>query len=159
MEKIMDKIVKLLMEENLKISFAESCTGGLLASELIKTPNASKVIEISFVTYSDDAKEKYLGVSKDDIQKYDVVSEEIALEMVLGVVDKTKSDIAISVTGNAGPTTCGNFAVGIVCFGFYIKGFKKTFRKSFQNMSREEIINASAEFAFSKLLELLIQNK
>lgn len=96
-----EKIVKKL--ENLKyhISFAESMTGGMLASRIVDVSGASNVLEKSFVTYSNDAKARILNVNKETIEKYDVVSIEVAKEMVFGLYSITKSEICASVTGYA----------------------------------------------------------
>ena len=80
-----EEVVLKLIEKKYHIAFAESCTGGLCAARIINVSNASKVLNASFVTYSNEAKNKYLGVSLDTIEKYDVVSIEVAKEMAYGV--------------------------------------------------------------------------
>ena len=99
--KINEKLVRKL--ENLKyhISFAESMTGGLLSSKIVDISGASNVLEKSFVTYSNKAKVELLNVCPDTIEKYDVVSIEVAKEMVLGLYNITKSEVCASVTGYA----------------------------------------------------------
>ena len=116
-------VVQFLLEKQYKISFAESCTGGLLASSLVGIPDASKVFDESIVTYSDASKVKYLGVNPSTIQQYGVVSEEVALEMVEGLMKTTNAQVGVSITGFAGPGG-GNIdkPVGTVCFGFCIEG-------------------------------------
>ena len=100
--------VKLLMnyliENNITVSCAESCTGGLLIATLINVPGASKIINESYVTYSIEAKERMLGVDPETIEKCGVASTETSIEMAKGLKQKTNSDIAISVTGYAGGT-------------------------------------------------------
>lgn len=103
-EEIEDVLVELLKKLNYKISFAESCTGGMLASTIINVNGSSSIINESFVTYSNEAKEKYLNVSNDTIKKYGVVSDEVVLEMAEGLKKVTNSDICVSVSGIAGPT-------------------------------------------------------
>lgn len=100
--KIEEKIIKKLTELNYKISCSESCTGGMIISTLIGVSGASSVINESYVTYSNDAKIKVLGVSEETIEKYHVESIEVAEEMVMGLYNKTKADVCISVTGFAG---------------------------------------------------------
>ena len=94
---------KLLMEKNVTISAAESCTGGLFASTLIDIPGISKVFDRSLVTYSNEAKMEELGVKAETLEKYGAVSAETAREMAEGLHRVTGSDICISVTGVAGP--------------------------------------------------------
>ena len=100
--KIENKIINKLTELKYHLSCAESCTGGLIISNLISVPGASKVINESYVTYSNEAKCRLLGVNENTINKYNVESKEVAEEMVNGLYDKTKSDVCISVTGYAG---------------------------------------------------------
>lgn len=100
--KIENKVIELLKEKKFHISCAESCTGGLLISTLINVCGASSVIEESYVTYSNDAKVRILGVNPNTIEQYQVESLEVAEEMVLGLYNKTNSEVCISVTGFAG---------------------------------------------------------
>lgn len=95
-------LVSLLKKLHLKISFAESCTGGKLVDTIISVPGASEVIEESFVTYSNNAKIKYLGVSEETLDKYTVYSKEVAEEMATGLYEITESNVCISVTGLSG---------------------------------------------------------
>ena len=98
---IENKLVEKLKEKKYKISFAESCTGGLLASTIINVSGSSSVIEESYITYSEDAKMKLLDVKKETLDKYTVYSKEVALEMAKGLKEKTKSNVCVSVTGIA----------------------------------------------------------
>ena len=150
------ELVSKLIEKNYHISFGESCTGGMLASCIVDIPDASKVLNESFVTYADEAKIKYLNVDGDIIKKYGVVSEEVAYQMALGVATNTKSDCAISTTGIAGPTG-GSKAkpVGMVCFGFYVNGKIVTKTKHF-NGSRNEVRNSATSYAIETMLELIL---
>lgn len=100
----MEEIVgRLLIERNLKISTAESCTGGLLASRLVNVPGISSVFEKGFIVYANQAKEDLIGVSKETLEKYGAVSEETAVEMAEKLHSKTACDVAVAVTGIAGP--------------------------------------------------------
>lgn len=101
-KKLEQLIVNLLKEKNLTISFAESCTGGLLTSTLINVSGASNVIKESYVTYSNEAKIKNLGVKEKTINTHSVYSKEVALEMARGLFLRTGSNICVSVTGLAG---------------------------------------------------------
>lgn len=98
---IENKLVKKLKELNYTISFAESCTGGMLASTIINVSGSSSVIKESYITYSEEAKMKILNVKKDTLNKYTVYSKEVALEMVEGLKKISNSDVCVSVTGIA----------------------------------------------------------
>lgn len=103
-ETIEERVVSTLKNKNYHISFAESCTGGMLASTIVNVSGSSDVLGESLVTYSYDAKHKYLKVSYDTIDKYNVVSDEVVIEMANGLYDLTKSEVCVSVSGVAGPT-------------------------------------------------------
>ena len=98
---IEEKIVNLLKEKKMTVSFAESCTGGLLAATIINVSGSSSVINESYVTYSNEAKERILGVDKKTIEIYTVYSEEVAKEMAIGLKKVSNADFCISVTGMA----------------------------------------------------------
>ena len=95
------KLVELLLKNNMNISFAESCTGGMLASTLINVSGSSNVINESYVTYSEEAKMRILGVSKETLNKYTVYSSEVAEEMAEGLKKVTHANVCASVTGKA----------------------------------------------------------
>lgn len=97
-------VARILFNYSLKISTAESCTGGLLSSRLTDIAGSSSFTKENFVTYANEAKIELLGVSPEVIEKYGVVSEECALEMSEGLYKKTGCDVAIATTGVAGPT-------------------------------------------------------
>lgn len=96
-------VVDMLKEKGLTFTCAESCTGGLFSGRMVSAPGASEVYNMGFVTYANKAKRKLLGVSKDTLKEYGAVSKECALEMAVGAADKAKSDVAIAITGIAGP--------------------------------------------------------
>ncbi len=151
-----EQLVNRLIEKNWHIACAESCTGGLIASRIVNVANASRVLDISFVTYANEAKIKYLGVSPSTILKYGVVSEEVALEMVAGVAKEAGSEVAIAVSGIAGPGGgTDKKPVGMVCFGFYVNGKIITKTMQFGNPGRNEVRSSSTEFALKTVLELL----
>lgn len=151
-----EKLVDRLIELDYHISFAESCTGGLCCGNLVNVTNASKVLDVSFTTYANEAKIEFLGVSPDTILKYGVVSEEVAYEMAQGVAKAAKSQVGVGVTGVAGPG--GGTAkkpVGMVCFGFNINGDIKTYTMQFGEIGRNQVRKSSVEFVFETLLKLL----
>ena len=94
-------LINILKDRNEKVSTAESITGGLIASSIIDIPGASDVIEESYITYSNDVKEKILNVSRETIKEYTVVSREVVLEMLNGLYQKTKSNLCLATTGYA----------------------------------------------------------
>ena len=98
------KIAKILLKNNLTVSTAESCTGGLISSLLTDISGSSAYIKINFITYSNEAKEKYLFVSPETLKAYGAVSEQTAYEMAEGLLKQSETDYAISITGIAGPT-------------------------------------------------------
>lgn len=102
MENTVEKtLVELLLKNNMTISFAESCTGGMLASTLINVSGSSNVINESYVTYSEEVKMRILGVSKETLNKYTVYSSEVAEEMAEGLKKVTHANVCASVTGKA----------------------------------------------------------
>lgn len=102
MENTVEKtLVELLLKNNMTISFAESCTGGMLASTLINVSGSSNVINESYVTYSEEAKMRILGVSKETLNKYTVYSSEVAEEMAEGLKKVSHANVCASVTGKA----------------------------------------------------------
>ena len=99
-----EKLGKYLIENNLTIATAESCTGGLLSSRLTDVSGSSEYVKLNFVTYANEAKHKILGVSWDILNNYGAVSEECAEAMANGLYAVTNCDIALCTTGIAGPT-------------------------------------------------------
>lgn len=151
-----EQLVDKLIEKDYHISFAESCTGGLCCGILVNVTNASKVLDMSFVTYANEAKIKLLGVSADTILANGVVSEEVAYEMAKGVAKAAESEIGVGITGIAGPG--GGTAkkpIGMVCFGFCINGKTVTYTKQFGEIGRNQVRKSSVEFVYQTLLELL----
>lgn len=151
-----EQVVEKLIEKGYHISFAESCTGGLCCGNLVNVTNASKVLDMSFVTYANEAKMSLLGVKADTILSNGVVSEEVAYEMAEGVAKAAKSEVGVGVTGVAGPGGgTEKKPVGMVCFGFSVKGNVTTFTEQFGEIGRNQVRKSSIEFVFKKLLELL----
>ena len=150
------KIVKLLSKKKLTVSFAESCTGGLLASSITSISGSSKVFNMGLVTYSNNAKVKLLQVPKKTITKYGAVSHETCLSMVKNLSKISKANISISITGVAGPNG-GTKAkpVGLVYIGLK-KGSKIIVKKNlFKSKKRISIQKASAKQALKMILNIL----
>ena len=122
------KIAKFLIQKGLKISTAESCTGGLLSSRLTDISGSSGYTFQNFVTYANEAKTNILGVKEETINNIGVVSEEVALEMVQGLLNKYDCDIAVSTTGIAGPTGgTKTKPVGLICIAVGNKDKQQTY--------------------------------
>ena len=113
------EVVDKLIKKNWHISFAESCTGGKCCGALVDEPGASAVLDVSFITYANEAKIKYLGVSPNAIEEFGVVSEPVAAQMACGAAENAKSQVAVGITGVAGPSG-GTAAkpVGMVCLAW-----------------------------------------
>ena len=145
------KLTELLISKNMSIAVAESCTGGLLSSSLTTIPGASSYFNCGFITYSNESKIKMLNVDSQTIEIFGAVSEKVAYEMAMGAGQNSQSDLAISVTGIAGPS--GGTAekpVGMVCFGFYVEGEVSTTTQFFSGV-RSEIVSESIAFALTEL--------
>lgn len=150
------KVVNALIEKAYRIACAESCTGGLLCGKIIDVPNASAVLDCSFVTYANEAKIKYLGVKEETIIKYGVVSEEVAGQMAKGVALEAGAQVGVATSGIAGPT--GGTAtkpVGMVCFGFWVDGKLTTATRQFGDIGRNRVREAAVQYALETLSELL----
>ena len=150
----MKTLIKLLTKKKLKISFAESCTGGLLASSITSTSGASKVFNLGLVTYSNQAKIKFLKVNKNIIRKYGAVSHQCCLEMVKNLSKISKANINVSITGIAGPKGgTKKKPVGLVYIGIN-KGNKKKINKFlFKSKKRSSIQKATVK----KTLDLILR--
>ena len=154
---IFKELVQVLIEKNMTIASAESCTGGLFASHIVDVPDASKVLNASVVTYSNDAKEKYARVSHETLDKFGAVSEQVAGEMAEGIAKETGANVGISFSGVAGPTGgTPEKPVGTVCVGCYIDG--KLWTHTFHldpTLTRTEIREQSASLMAEKVVEFL----
>jgi nicotinamide-nucleotide amidase len=151
-----EQVVNKLMELGYHISCAESCTGGLVAASIVSVANASAVFDASFVTYANDAKIKYLDVPEELIEKYGVVSEQVAACMALGAAKGNNAQIGLSTSGIAGPTGgTKEKPVGTVCFGISINEKVTSYTCHFGDIGRNQVREKSVEFLFDKLLELL----
>ena len=150
------KIVKLLTKKKLTVSFAESCTGGLLASSITSISGSSKVFNMGLVTYSNNAKVKLLQVQKKTITKYGAVSYETCLSMVKNLSKISKSNISISITGVAGPNGgTKEKPVGLVYIG--LKKGSKTFIRNnlFKNNKRLSLHKSTVKHALKMILNIL----
>ena len=153
-------VIELCIERKLTIATAESCTGGLVAGALTEVPGSSAVLDRGFVTYSDNAKQQMLGVAAETLRDYGAVSRQTAEAMAQGALAKAKVDLAVSITGIAGPG--GGSAekpVGLVHFAAVTRDGTtmhagKIFRGENGDLSRAEIRHKSVLQALDMLLEL-----
>ena len=147
-------LVKKLIKKKLKISLAESCTGGLLASKITSISGASKIFNLGLVTYSNQAKIKILKINKNVIKKYGAVSHECCLAMVNNLSKISKANINVSITGIAGPNGgTKQKPVGLVYIGIK-KGNKTQINKClFKNKKRSSI----QKLTVRKALNLIIR--
>tara|TARA_B100000945_G_scaffold174097_1_gene139481 strand:+ start:1926 stop:2399 length:474 start_codon:yes stop_codon:yes gene_type:complete len=140
MKKLSLKVVKLLSKKRLKISFAESCTGGLLASYITSISGSSKIFTLGLITYSNQAKINILKVPKKTIRKYGAVSYETCLSMVKNLNKISKTNISVSITGVAGPSGgTKQKPVGLVYVGIK-KGNKTLVNKYLFKIKKRSII-------------------
>ena len=155
MRNLADKLVRKLIKKRLKISFAESCTGGMLSSAITSVSGSSKIFNLGIVTYSNKAKIDILKVPKKIISKYDAVSYECCLSMVKSLSKISKANISVSITGIAGPNGgTKSKPVGLVYIGIK-KGNKITVQKNlFKNKNRILIQKASTTKVLKTLLIL-----
>ena len=144
MKNLANKLVKKLIQKKLKISFAESCTGGMLSSTITSISGSSKVFNLGLVTYSNKVKIDILKVPKKIISKYGAVSSECCLSMVKNLSKINKADISVSITGIAGPNGGTKFKpLGLVYIGIK-KGNKIIIKKNlFKNQNRISIQKAA----------------
>ena len=136
-EELADVVANMLLDKNITISCAESCTGGLFAGTLINTDGISKVFDRGIVTYSNEAKIKELGVKAETLDTFGAVSPEIAAEMAEGIRAKTGTDMAVSVTGIAGPGGgSADKPVGLVYIGIAYDGKTDVVKAQMRNVTR-----------------------
>ena len=156
MKNLSQKVVKLLRFKQIKISLAESCTGGLLASSITSISGASKIFTLGLVTYSNQSKIKILKVPKKIIIKHGAVSYETCLSMVQNLSKISRSNISLSITGIAGPKGgTKNKPVGLVYIGIK-KGTKILIKKYlFKSKNRFEIQKASVKRALNLILSFI----
>ena len=153
MKKISQKIVRLLKKKKIKIAFAESCTGGMLSSTITSIRGSSKVFTMGLVTYSNQSKNSILKVPKQIIKKYGAVSIQCCLSMVNNLSKISESNIAVSITGIAGPSGgTRQKPVGLVYIGIKKSNKVKVNKYLFKNKGRSYIQKATVK----KSLELIL---
>lgn len=154
-EDIEHAVIRLLKKYDLKAAVAESCTGGLVSAKLVNVSGASDVFTHGFVTYSNKAKRKVLGVSRDTLKKYSAVSKEVAKEMAKGCIFTADSDVSVAVTGYAGPYDSKEEPKGLVYIACSVKD-KVLVEKYNFNGDREKIRESAAVRALDLLRTSII---
>ena len=150
------KLINLLKKKKLKISFAESCTGGLMSSIITSNSGSSKVFNLGIVTYSNQAKQKILKVPNKIIKKYGAVSVQCCLSMVNNLSKISNSHINISITGIAGPKGgTRKKPVGLVFIGFKFKNKIFVNKYLFKNKTRNNFQKITANTVLKTILSII----
>jgi len=145
------KIINKLINLEITLALAESCTGGLLSYSFVKHKGISKILKCGIVCYSDKSKKTYLNVSEETINKFGAVSYQVAVEMINGLYKKNNCKLCISTTGIAGPDGGSkNKPVGLVFIGIKYNNNNNIYKKKFVG-SRIIIQKKTVEFIFNKI--------
>ena len=153
----LNNLYSLAIKLRSKIVSAESCTAGLLAASLTELPGSSAFFEQGYITYSNHSKTSVLGVENSTLKKYGAVSEEVAKQMAEGALKRSKSTIAISITGIAGPGGSDYKPEGLVCFAIAKENGKvRTETKEYGVLGRSNIRSQAVETAITLLHEELV---
>ncbi len=154
MQQLVEQLSQILRDKELMLATAESCTGGMISAAMTSIAGSSSVFDRGFVTYSNEAKHEILNVSHNILNYYGAVSSQCADAMVLGALEHSKADIAVSVTGIAGPGGGSEEKpVGLVYIGFCVKGREPEVRQYNFTGSRDDIRRTVCEEAFKGLIE------
>lgn len=156
---IEEAVIEKLKEKHMKVATAESCTGGLIAKRITDVPGASEIFDCGIISYANEIKHRVLGVSEDDLNKYGAVSEPVARQMAQGALKVSGADIAVSVTGIAGPDSDStNKPVGLVYIGLADRDnvWVRELRTSRKDRSYNRYVSASNAL---NMIRLYIDNK
>lgn len=160
LDKTAENVVKLLKEHGLTLALAESCTGGLISAEITSVPGSSEVFGFGFCTYANEAKMKLLGVREETLAKTGAVSVDTAVEMAKGARAVSGADIAVSVTGIAGPSGgTSDKPVGTVCFGISTADTTYAERHLFTDDYFPEALTARDTIRYKAALQALLMIK
>lgn len=152
MTPLAEQVLNRARAEGLWIATAESCTGGLLTAALTGIPGSSAVIDRGFITYSNEAKQEMLGVLASSLADFGAVSEEVAGEMAEGALDRSRAQLAVSITGIAGPGGSAFKPEGRVCFGLARTGrATRVETVEFGALGRDAVRKAATEHALALL--------
>ena len=154
--KLEEIVVTKLSENNLVLACAESCTGGLIAKRITDVSGSSSVFNCGIVSYSNEIKEKVLGVKRETLEQFGAVSEQTVREMVKGVLDVSGADIAVSVSGIAGPNSDNTSKpVGLIFLA--VSDGNKTVVKERHKTFSDDIRNSNRTSASDEALKMIIQ--
>jgi len=154
LDKLATKVLAACRKRGWTLATAESCTGGMVVAALTEIAGSSDVVDRGYVTYSNAAKIQMLGVSPAMLEKHGAVSEQVAAEMVKGALTAAGVDLAVSITGIAGPGPSEHKPEGRVCFGLAHGGRTQSITMEFGAISRENVRFKSTEFALELLLKI-----
>lgn len=150
-----EKLFELLKVQNIMMTCAESCTGGLIAKTITDYAGSSAIFERGFVTYSNNAKHEMLGVDNDLFESVGAVSPQVAQQMASGAVNNSQAQIAVSCTGIAGPGgATENKAIGLVYIGIAYQDQSQSFKHQFDG-NREQIREQTMQHAIKHLIHTL----
>lgn len=151
-----EELLDLARRRRAMIATAESCTGGLIAGAITDVPGSSDIFDRGFVTYSNAAKRQMLGVREETLAAHGAVSEEVAREMAEGALRQSEADLAVSVTGIAGPGGSEHKPEGRVCFGLAREGMPtRTETVDFGPLGRSRVRAATVDHALGLLIAAL----
>lgn len=151
-----EKVVELLRKKGLVLSCAESCTGGLIAKRITDVSGSSSVFNCGIVSYSNEIKEKVLGVKSETLKKYGAVSEQTVREMVSGVIKLSGSNIAVAVSGIAGPNSDNtDKPVGLIYLA--VSNCEKVVVKQLNNTFQNDVRNSNRTSASDEALKMIIE--
>lgn len=154
--KLEEKVVKLLRDRNLVLSCAESCTGGLIAKRITDVSGSSAVFNCGIVSYSNEIKEKVLNVKSETLKEFGAVSEQTVREMVKGVLTISGADIAVSVSGIAGPNSDNtDKPVGLIYLA--VSDGEKTVVKKLNNQFTTDVRNSNRISASDEALKMILK--
>ena len=148
-------LVKLARAKGQKLTTAESCTGGMLSAAITDVAGSSAIFDRGFVTYSNAAKIEMLGVRESTLDQHGAVSEQVAAEMASGAIAQPGADIAISITGIAGPGGSDHKPEGRVCFGIAMSGGATATTMEFGAIGRENVRLAARDHGLAMLWDAL----
>ena len=148
-------LLKACTEKGLMLTCAESCTGGMVAAALSDLPGSSAMLDRGFVTYTNAAKMELLGVLPETLDAHGAVSEAVAQEMAQGALARSAAQIAVSITGIAGPGGSEFKPEGRVCFGVAWEGSTKTDTQEFGAIGRRAVREAAREYALALFIQCI----
>lgn len=149
------QLVEAAKKNNLKVTTAESCTGGMVGAAITSVAGSSEIYDRGFITYSYESKTDQLGVDPTIIKELGAVSQEVAEQMAIGAYKNSNANLTVAITGIAGPTgSTANKPIGLVYFAICLNGEVKAFQKKFSG-DRQEVRTKASIFALEKLIESL----